>query len=498
MRKKKKSIIKQKAESRIENLKVGKKHAQKICKAEKDATVQDRRRKTMHPLENDTRPNTGMTKRLVIRSDILKQAAHAVGKLVEADETGKGGVTLKSLTLAPHIKQKKAVFAVTVETMKYFSILKQLCQDVGLLDGGVLNSASLCVLVKEILLGEGLSRVGPAEKYVMSKETELRRALSNLLTEHGVEDIKGLLGESMWQKVAQSRPRTIRVNLIHTTIQDVMDELGKSVNDIRQNSHIPEVLELPPGVDLHSHRLVRNGNIVLQSLSSCIPAAVLSPMPNWKVIDACAAPGNKTTHLAAIMMSKNGSGEIFAFDKDPRRLERLKRNAERTGSSIINASCIDFLVVDHAEFSNVDAVLLDPSCSGSGTSATRMDYLLPSSSKNAEIQQDTKYIDERIKALSEFQIKVLKHALGFPLAKRVVYSTCSIFEAENENVVASVLEEAKLNGYSLSPAMPQWHRRGTGSKLATEDLEKVLRVDPLEDGTDGFFVALFTRDVDSK
>lgn len=69
---------------------------------------------------------------------------------------------------------------------------------------------------------------------------------------------------------------------------------------IEVDSLLPDLLLLPPGTDMHDHPLVANGSLILQSKSSCMPAHALAPQPGWTVIDACAAPGNKTTHLAGV------------------------------------------------------------------------------------------------------------------------------------------------------------------------------------------------------
>lgn len=95
-----------------------------------------------------------------------------------------------------------------------------------------------------------------------------------------------------------------------------------------QDLHIPEILLLPSSVDLHDNPLLLQGKIIIQDKASCFPAFVLNPEPNSQVIDACAAPGNKTSHLSAIM--KN-TGKIFAFDKDQKRLNTLIKLSTRAG-----------------------------------------------------------------------------------------------------------------------------------------------------------------------
>lgn len=437
-------------------------------------------------------------KKLFATSEILRQAAYAVGRLVEADETGKRGVSLKSLTLGSHVKQKKAVYAVTVETLKYYSVLENLGRSVGLLPGKVgMSMSTCCVLIKEIVLGSGLSRIGPAEKIVLSHECELKKTFKAFMEEQGVKEPAGLLPDNALARAAKERRRTVRVNTLKASLGDIKRALQSDYGNVYDNKYIPEVLELDPGTDLHSHSLVRNGSIVLQSLASCIPAFVLDPDPKWNIIDACAAPGNKTTHLAAIMSQKSIKGDVghvVAFDKDPKRLQRLKDNATLTGAAgIIDPQCEDFLKTDPNEYKHIDAILLDPSCSGSGTSVSRMDYLLPSS--QACLEKGTMYTDNRVKQLSEFQISAIQHAMTFPNVKRIVYSTCSIYQEENEGVVARLLQYAQEHGFKLQKCLHSWPRRGISTEggLKPKDASKVVRIDPLEDGTDGFFVAMFHR-----
>ncbi|KDD72663.1 hypothetical protein H632_c3055p0, partial [Helicosporidium sp. ATCC 50920] len=99
----------------------------------------------------------------------------------------------------------------------------------------------------------------------------------------------------------------------------------------------------------------------------------------------------------------------------------------------------------------------------------------------------------RVETLARFQEAALRHALRFPRARRVCYSTCSVHRRENEDVVAAVLPEAARDGWRLEPALPRWERRGLSD--AFPEAEKLLRTDPALDGTDGFFVALFVREL---
>uniref|UniRef100_A0A0E0NBR5 SAM-dependent MTase RsmB/NOP-type domain-containing protein n=1 Tax=Oryza rufipogon TaxID=4529 RepID=A0A0E0NBR5_ORYRU len=150
------------------------------------------------------------------------------------------------------------------------------------------------------------------------------------------------------------------------------------------------------------------------------------------------------------------------------------------------ASCMVAVALCPEPGWKVRAILLDPSCSGSGISTERLDHLLPSHSRG---NQDDASTSSRIRKLSAFQRKALSHALSFPSVERVVYSTCSIHQAENEDVVSSVLPLASSLGFELATPFPQWRRRGLP---VFEGSEHLLRTDP-EDGLEGFFISLFVR-----
>lgn len=203
---------------------------------------------------------------------------------------------------------------------------------------------------------------------------------------------------------------TIHINKLNLYMQNYQVQTDDLLSE--------DLLKLPPNTDLHDHPLVLSGALVLQSKASCMPARALdlgslvgklrsnkgkskdkSTSSIFKVLDACAAPGNKTTHLAALLHQACGDAtasqpnigkskakaalipKVIAFDKDQTRLQRLKDNVSKTGASdIIEAECCDFLSVQPTDYSDVTAILLDPSCSGSGTGTSRMDYLLPSAS----------------------------------------------------------------------------------------------------------------------
>eukprot|EP00884_Botryococcus_braunii_P014831 jgi/Botrbrau1/23349/Bobra.0051s0008.1 len=344
--------------------------------------------------------------------------------------------------------------------------------------------------VYEVLFGQGCKPTGPAERAVLSIKEELQQHLQRLVEQAGVSSARELLPETL----AVPPPlRSVRVNLLKWSVSEALSWLRKpprpyhdlSRQDVQQDTMLEDVLLFPAGTDLHNHPLVKDSRLILQSRASCMPAHALSPRPGWAVLDACAAPGNKTTHLAAMVGLQ---GRVLAFDKDPKRLELLKRNALAAGATNIEANVADFLSLDLGDpkYAGVKALLLDPSCSGSGTKRRRLDHLLSA----VDREEGEEALSQRLQGLAKFQEAALRHAFCLPSLERLAYSTCSIHREENEDVVAAVMPLAEELGFQLADPFPAWQRRGlpvlAGSRL-------LVRVDEELDGTDGFFIAVFER-----
>jgi putative methyltransferase len=235
---------------------------------------------------------------------------------------------------------------------------------------------------------------------------------------------------------------------------------------------------------LTSNQLYRENLIILQDKASCFPPVILDPPVGAQVIDACAAPGNKTSQLCALV---GAAGRVWAFERDPRRFQILEKltSAAGVGARLKN-KLADFLTVDPAdpEYASVTHILCDPSCSGSGMPMS-LERSLASSKEN----EDEAAVEKRLHQLSKFQCMIVKHAMRFPAVKRVVYSTCSIHAQENEIVVAEVLRDCPQ--FELVPKIFfDWPRRGDAKFAFAED---VIRADSKLDRMNGFFVALFER-----
>ncbi|NWR92791.1 NSUN5 methyltransferase, partial [Furnarius figulus] len=408
-------------------------------------------------------------------------------------ERGQGGV--KSLVYNsgfPHVRQ---LYALVSETLRYSPVLEKLLDGAALLQAEKKLQPHLAkVLVYDLLFGKGLKCGGRWKALARRHRARLEAELARLKVRHKVSRNEDLLAPAQVVSATASQvPRYVRVNTLKTCVDDVIDffkrqgysYLGKaaSVEELRALSgkkflldlHLPELLVFPPQTDLHDNLLYTSGHIILQDKASCLPAFLLGPAAGSHVIDACAAPGNKTSHLAAILRNK---GQIFAFDVDPKRVATTNTLLARAGVTGCQLAQQDFLTVEPTDpkYSRVTHILLDPSCSGSGM-VTR--------GPGEEVAPSA----ERLQALAGFQRRMLSHALNFPALQRLVYSTCSVHQEENEDVVQAVLQEWGST-FRLVNALPSWPCRGLD---AFPGAQSCLRASPAETFTHGFFVAVLER-----
>ncbi|GAA6020708.1 hypothetical protein JCM10207_001993 [Rhodosporidiobolus poonsookiae] len=339
--------------------------------------------------------------------------------------------------------------------------------------------------------------------------------------------------------------RWMRVNTLRWTVEAAVEWLEKCgwtmYEDVAEmlaaaqstpkvfalDAHIEPLLALPSSVSLPTISAYQDGRLLAQDKASCMPAWVLlapvladaeeGVMP-WsaegddeeegaeekgkgkakkrifRVMDATAAPGNKTTMAAALVATVDElNGKVTACERDQGRFKVLKDMLKRADAKNVNPMNVDFLSLDPEDqkLKNVSHLLVDPSCSGSGI-PSRLDHLIPSAPEAEQLQ--------RIRALSNFQLAIVSHALRFSGAKRVVYSTCSVWEQEDEGVVMRVLakKEFQEKGWRLAPrdeVLPTWERRGRVEACGGDAgiADSLVRCLP-EDGTNGFFVACFIRD----
>jgi len=169
-----------------------------------------------------------------------------------------------------------------------------------------------------------------------------------------------------------------------------------------------------------------DGLFTVQDPAAAKVAAVLAPKPGQTILDLCAAPGTKTTHLAELIID---TGRIIATDIDARRLQNVKLNCDRLGITAVDIIGYDKLPRTISKIGPVDAVLLDVPCSNTGVLARRCEVRL-------------KIKPQFVKKLSKTQLKLLKHAAEIVTSGgKICYSTCSILKQENTEVLQQFLCE---------------------------------------------------------
>ena len=226
------------------------------------------------------------------------------------------------------------------------------------------------------------------------------------------------------------RKTTLRINTIKSNIEEIKKELEKEKIEYETIKWSKEALIIKNADEktIQEMEIYKNGKIYLQSLSSMLPPIILEPKEGTDILDMAAAPGGKTTQIAAIT---NNKAHITACEKNKIRAERLKYNVDKQGATCVFIMPKDSRFID--DFFSFDQILLDAPCSGSGT----LDY------NDANVE---KYFTEQlIERSSKTQKTLLSKAIKLlKPGHEMVYSTCSILDCENEDVLTSVIKNGNI------------------------------------------------------
>ena len=260
---------------------------------------------------------------------------------------------------------------------------------------------------------------------------------------------------------------TFRVNTIKTTVEAIEKELIKNeieFEKVKWSKDAFIVLNKKEN-EIQEMDIYKNGKIYLQSLSSMLPPIVLNPMPKNDILDMAAAPGGKTTQIAAL---SNNEANRTACEINKIRVERLKYNLDKQGASSVFVMLEDARNIDN--FFSFDQILLDSPCSGSGTININENNL------------NEYFTTELVERSKKLQIALIKKAIKIlKSGKEMVYSTCSILKEENEDIIRKVLNE----GIEIVPI--EFDGKETLPQLSTT-IKGTLCICPTK-YYEGFFIA---------
>lgn len=298
-----------------------------------------------------------------------------------------------------------------------------------------------------------------------------------------IEKIHILFGDkasTILESFEKKRSISIRVNTLRASIKEIEEFFKKNNINYIVIPAVPLAFVLPniTSRDVTDLEIYKQGKIYIQSLSSMLPVLVLDPQPGDHILDMAAAPGSKTSQLAAY--TTNGA-EIVANDIDKGRLYKLKAIMTQLGCEHITVTSIPGQTIWQKYPEYFDKVLLDAPCSMEG----RFDC------------QDKKSYDhwstKKVKNLARLQQWLLRSALSSTkVGGTIVYSTCTISPEENEGVVNWLLEKEKnaviVEDIELSD-FPMHHGFATfGNIHYNAQLMKTKRIIPAE-YYEGFYVA---------
>ncbi|HWI63780.1 MAG TPA: 16S rRNA (cytosine(967)-C(5))-methyltransferase RsmB [Symbiobacteriaceae bacterium] len=269
-------------------------------------------------------------------------------------------------------------------------------------------------------------------------------------------------------------PLTIRVNTLKATREQVAEALEAEGVKTEPTPHSPYGLivhELTSASYLDRLKAMKAGLFTVQDESSMLVAPVVAPKPGQTVIDVAAAPGGKTTHMAALMENE---GKVLAVDVHEHKIDLVEQNAKRLGETIIEGVCMDARELGNLMPERADAVLCDVPCSGLGTLARRPD------ARWRKTPQDVEQLIPIQQAILESAARTVKPG------GTLVYSTCTIEPRENQELVAEFVQNHPDFAFDdLRPYLPP--------SLAADAQEGWIQLLPHIHGTDGFFIARLTR-----
>ncbi len=282
----------------------------------------------------------------------------------------------------------------------------------------------------------------------------------------------------------REKPVSFRVNTLKAQVRDLLESFKQQGFKTGNVPWMREafLLQNRSQRDLERTLEYERGLIYLQNLSSMVPPLVLDPRPGETVLDLAAAPGSKTTQMAARM---NNEGTLAAVDENEVRIEKLKTNLVRQGVTMTETIRVNGAVVGNDRPERYDRVLLDAPCTAEGRFFT------------GNTRSYSYWRVERVRKTAREQKRLMLSALrALKVGGTLVYSTCTFAPEENEGVMAWVLERFPEQ-VELQPVDLPFTNKTTGlvsweGRTYPEMVRRGVRILPT-DVMEGFFVARMVK-----
>lgn len=293
------------------------------------------------------------------------------------------------------------------------------------------------------------------------------------LTERFVEQFGKHRTQQLLESLNKKPDLFFRANALKTTgdklVKTLMEEQCTAQvykNDLCK--HIDYLVTCVPGKDITCLNAYKQGLFYVQDFAAALTVEVLDVKPGMTVVDMCAAPGGKTTHIAEKMQNK---GKIFAFDMYEHKIDKINENAKRLGINIIEG-CTGDATVNNPKLNGIaDRILADVPCSGLGILRKK---------------PDIKYYrkPEDIKILADIGLKILENAKNYvKTGGCIVFSTCTIDKTENDCVTDAFLNN---NSNFSKQIITTYNKQNDGS----------ITLYPDTDGCDGFYICKLIKNSD--
>jgi 16S rRNA (cytosine967-C5)-methyltransferase len=302
--------------------------------------------------------------------------------------------------------------------------------------------------------------VFPDKEVDLARFCAVRYSLPRWLVTSWITDFGPETAEEMAKACASEAPMCIRVNSRMTSRKELAHDLGRAGCIVAPKTKVPDELTYIEGKNPLKTKSFQGGQFMIQDAASMLPAHLLDPQPGEKVIDMCAAPGTKTTHLGQL---SNDEADIIAMDIHPWKMRLVEENCERLDLNSIRTVVADANTPPlQNEF---DAVLLDAPCSGLGTMR-----------RHPDLKWRTKRSDPE--EMAQIQLELLRSALKLcKIGGRIVYSVCTFTPTETTAIIETIQRECAVVLEDGPAWMNPW-------KITTGQ----YRTLPSAEGLDGFFL----------